>query len=347
MGHSNKDGWAPLMKIEKTLPTVDLHTAGEPVRVLLGGVLPLPGKTMQAKQDVVRAGMDSIRTALMHEPRGHRDMFGALITPPVSPEAHFGLLFFDVNGYLPMCGHSTIGAAALALELGMVSPEEPYTNLAIDTIAGLIRARAQVEDRRVVNVTFRNVPSFLHTPSLQVKLPGIGEVNVDVAFGGNFFALVDASDLHVGVDVENLGKLVDTGIEIRKAVNAQMRVTHPIRKTISGVGLTVISDNPKNPTATARSITVFGKGQVDRSPCGTGTSAKMATLHAKGQLRLGEPFVHESIIGTLFEGKLVETTHVGRFEAVIPEITGSAYITGFHQFVLDSDDPLKYGFHLG
>lgn len=334
------------MKIERTLTTVDLHTAGEPVRALLGGVLPLPGKTMQAKQEVFRVGMDSIRTALLHEPRGHRDMFGILITPPVSPEAHFGLLFFDVKGYLTMCGHSTIGAATLALELGMVSPQEPYTNLAIDTIAGLIRARVRVEDRHVVNVTFRNVASFLHTQGVPVKLPGIGDINVDVAFGGNFFALVDASDLHMPVDIENLEKLVDAGLQIRKAVNAQIRVTHPMSKNISGVSLTIISDRPKNPTANAKSITVFGEGQVDRSPCGTGTSAKMATLHSKGQLDLGEPFVHESIIGTLFEGRLVEATHVKRFEAVIPEITGSAYITGFHQFVLDSEDPLKYGFHL-
>lgn len=334
------------MRIERIISTVDSHTAGEPTRIIVGGLPPIPGKTMQEKKEFFRKKLDFIRTSLLHEPRGHRDMFGAVITPPVSPGAHLGVFFLDTSGYLTMCGHGTIGVATVALELGMIAKEEPNTHLAIDTPAGLTNVRIRVKDGRVKSATLRNVPSFLFVEDVKVKLPHIGEVAVNIAFGGNFFAIIDASELQLRVDIENLDKLIAAGLQVRKAINTKTKVRHPTAPQISGVDLTEISDNPTNPKATARNVAIFGDGQVDRSPCGTGTSAKMASLYAKGKLTVNEPFVHESILGTLFEGRLVEVTRVGDFEAVVPEITGYAYITAFNQFVMDPDDPLRYGFRL-
>lgn len=334
------------MQLDKIITTVDLHTAGEPVRVVLGGTLPIRGETMHERLGFVQGNLDSLRALLMHEPRGHRDMCGVFMTPPVNPEAQMGLLFFDTAGYLSMCGHSTIGAATLALELGMVSKQEPYTNLTIDTVVGTIQARARVEKGQVKNVTFRNIPSFVFAQDVELSLPEFGKFCVDIAFGGNFFALVDSSVLGIPVNIEHLQQLIRVGLEIRNTVNSQLKVRHPTNPTIDSVGLTLISALPQTPHAHAKNVTVFGNGQFDRSPCGTGTSAKMASLYTKGELGLHEPFIHESIIGTTFEAQLVKAIQLGPFKAVLPEITGSAYITGFHQFVLESEDPLKHGFHI-
>lgn len=335
------------MIIEKSISTMDLHTAGEPVRFILDGVRSIPGKTMVKKREFFARELDSIRTLLIYEPRGHRDMCGAVLTPPVSRGAHFGLLFFDGGGYLDMCGHSTIGVATAVLERGMFTKKEPHTHLSIDTPAGLIHVKAQVEAGHVRSVTMRNVASFLFSKDMEVKLPGLGEIKVDIAFGGNFFALVDATALHLEVEKGNIDELIATGLMIRDAVNAKIKVRHPIANHITSVGLTEIYGKAKNPQAQARNVVIFGNGQVDRSPCGTGTSAKLAALYARGQIGLHEPFLYESIIETLFEGKIVAVTKVGQIEAVIPEIKGTAYVTGFNQFVVDSEDPLKYGFQLG
>jgi proline racemase len=335
-----------LLVIEKTISTVDLHTAGEPVRFILEGLGTIPGKTMVEKQRFFAQELDSIRTLLMHEPRGHRAMCGALLTPPVSRDAQFGLLFFDGEGYLNMCGHGTIGVATAVLEQGMFAKKEPYTHLSFDTPAGLIHVKIQIEMGQIRSVTLRNVASFLFTKDVVLELPGIGEVSVDIAFGGNFFAFVKASALHLEVEKENLDELIAIGLMIRDTINAKIKVQHPIAKHITSVGLTGIYGKPKNPQAQARNVVIFGNGQVDRSPCGTGTSARLAAMYARGQIGLDEPFMCESIIGTLFEGKIVAVTKVGQIEAIIPEIKGSAYVTGFNQFIVDSEDPLKNGFQL-
>ena len=332
------------MRIEESISTVDLHTAGEPVRLILGGVRSIPGKTMAEKQRFFSQELDYVRTILLHEPRGHRDMCGALFTSPVSRDAHFGLLFFDVGGYLDMCGHGTIGAATAVLEQGMFAKEDPITNLSIDTPAGLVKAQVRIEDGQVSSVTIRNVASFLFAQDVEIEIPEIGKIPVDVAFGGNFFALVEATDLNLRVEIKNLDRLIAYGLKVREAINAKVKVRHPITKHITSVGLTAIYAKAKNPQAKVRNTVIFGKGQVDRSPCGTGTSAKLAALHAKGQIGLHEPFNIESIIETVFEGKIVAVTKVGQRQAIIPEIKGSAYVTGFNRFVVDSEDPLKYGF---
>jgi proline racemase/trans-L-3-hydroxyproline dehydratase len=334
------------MRFDKIISTVDLHTSGEPVRAVLGGIRPLPGKTVEEKQTVFSQEMDFIRTMLMHEPRGHKDMCGAVMIPPLSPDAHFGLVFFDGGGYLDMCGHSTIGVATAVIELGMFDKKEPVTPLYIDTPVGLVRAKVHIEDGQVRGVTIRNVASFLFDKDIELEIPSIGGVKVDIAFGGNFFVLVDVAELHLTIEKGNINRLITAGLEIRNAVNAKIQVKHPTIKHITGVGLTEIYEKIKHRRTKARNVVVFGNGQVDRSPCGTGTSARLAALYARGQIGLDEPFISESIIGTEFEGKIVEVTKVGQFEAVIPEITGSAYVTGFNQFVVDSEDPLKYGFQL-
>ncbi|MDO8123393.1 MAG: proline racemase family protein [Candidatus Hermodarchaeota archaeon] len=332
------------MRIEKTISTVDLHTAGEPVRAVLGGIRPLPGKTVEEKQTFFSHEMDFVRTMLMYEPRGHKDMCGAVMIPPLSPDANFGLIFFDGGGYLDMCGHSTMGVATAVIELGMFEKKEPVTLLSIDTPAGLVKAEVHVEDGQVRGVTIRNVASFLFAKDIELEITGIGEVKVDIAFGGNFFALVDAADFDLTLEKRNINRLITVGLKIREAVNKKIKVQHPIARQINSVGLTEIFGNTKNQQAMARNVVVFGNGQFDRSPCGTGTSAKLATLYAKGQIGLNEPFIYESIIETLFEGKIVGLTKVGKFEAIIPEITGSAYVTGFNQFIVNSEDPIKHGF---
>ena len=334
------------MQIERIISTVDSHTAGEPTRIITGGLPPILGKTMLERYEFFKKELDFIRTTLLHEPRGHKEMVGAVITPPVSPKAHFGVLFFNTGGYVSICGHGMLGIATVALELGMIAKVEPYTNVIIDTPAGLTNVQVKVQEGRVTSATLRNVPSFLFAKNVTIEVPSIGEIPVDIAFGGEFFGIVNASELQLCVDIKYVNQLIQLGLQIREIINAQIKVRHPTIPHISSVDLIEISDNPTNPKANAKNVTIFGDGQVDRSPCGTGTSAKMALLYFKNKLTLNKPYVHESIIGTLFEGRLVEMTRVGAFEAVIPEITGSAYITAFNQFVVDPEDPLKYGFRL-
>lgn len=334
------------MKFSRYIHAIDSHTMGEPTRVVIGGVPNIPGKTLPEKKAYLEKHMDYLRRAIMHEPRGHNDMFGSILVQPVSDEADIGIIFMDGGGYLNMCGHGTIGASTIAIESGMVPKVEPYTELTLEAPAGLIRVKAAIENGRVKEVSFRNVPAFLYKEDVKINVPEIGEITLDIAFGGSFFAIVDAKQLGIKITPENATKLKDIGLKIRDIVNKEIKVQHPTLDHIKTVDLVEIYDEPTNPEATLKNVVVFGEGQVDRSPCGTGTSAKMATLFAKGKLKEGELFVYESIIGTMFKGRVVGTTKVGDFDAVIPEITGSAYITGFNTFVIDEDDPMKYGFCL-
>lgn len=334
------------MKFSRYIHAIDSHTMGEPTRVVVGGVPNIPGKTLPEKKAYLEENMDYLRRAIMHEPRGHNDMFGSILLQPVSDEADIGIIFMDGGGYLNMCGHGTIGASTIAIESGMVPKVEPYTELTLEAPAGLIRVKAAIENGKVKEVSFRNVPAFLYKEDVKINVPEIGEITLDISFGGSFFAIVDAKQLGIKITPENATKLKDIGLKIRDIVNKEIEIQHPTLKHIKTVDLVEIYDEPTNPEATLKNVVVFGEGQVDRSPCGTGTSAKMATLFAKGKLKEGELFVYESIIGTMFKGRVVGTTKVGDFDAVIPEITGSAYITGFNTFVIDEDDPMKYGFSL-
>ena len=284
------------------ISTIDTHTAGEPARIILSGLPPILGNTMAEKKQYMKEHLDHFRTLLMQEPRGHKDMFGIVLTPPIRQEAHYGVLFIDSEGYIDMCGHSIMSATTALIEIGMVLPIEPETSVIFDTPAGLIEARARIEGNRVIEVSVANVPSFLYAKDVAVDLRGIGSINVDVAFGGNFFALVPAKALGVAVHPENSVRLIELGAAVKTAVNAKLIVQHPIVDHITKVELTMIYDKPEPSQPFAKSVVIFGDGQLDRCPCGTGTSAAMAALYAKGELPLDTEYINESIIGTRFKG---------------------------------------------
>ena len=334
------------MKFSRTIQAIDSHTAGEATRIVVGGIPHIKGNTMPEKKQYLEDHLDHIRTAIMLEPRGHNDMFGSVMTQPCDPDADFGIIFMDGGGYLNMCGHGSIGAMTVAVETGVVPMEEPVTKVVMEAPAGIIKGDVMVENDKVKSVSIFNVPAFLYKKDQEVELPGVGTVKFDISFGGSFFAIVNAKQLGLEILPKNAVKLTDLAMELRDIINDQIEIQHPTLEHIKTVDLVEIWDEPTNPAATYKNVVIFGQGQVDRSPCGTGTSAKLATLHARGELKEGEKFVYESILGTLFEGEIVGTTKVGEYDAVLPKITGSAWITGFNNFLIDEDDPVKHGFLL-
>lgn len=334
------------MKVKRTLQAIDSHTAGEATRIVVGGIPNIKGSTMAEKKEFLEKNHDHIRTGIMLEPRGHNDMFGSVITQPTSDEADFGIIFMDGGGYLNMCGHGTIGAMTCAVETGMVEVTEPETKIVMEAPAGIVHGTVKVEDGVAKEVSFANVPAFLYKQDVELELENIGKVKFDIAFGGSFFAIIHADQLGLKIAPENAGQLTDIAMKFRDQINEEIEIQHPTLAHIKTVDLIEIYDEPTNEEATYKNVVIFGQGQVDRSPCGTGTSAKMATLHAKGELKVGDKFVYESILGTLFRGEILETTKVGEYDAVVPQVTGSAYITGFNTFLFDEEDPLKDGFIL-
>jgi proline racemase len=333
------------MRAARYFSAVDSHTEGMPTRVITGGVATLPGATMLDRKLWFEANADELRLLLMREPRGHGAMSGAILQPPTRPDADFGVLFIEVSGCLPMCGHGTLGVATVLVETGMVEVTEPVTTIRLDTPAGLITVRVDVADGRATAVTLRNVPSFVLHSDARVDVPGIGEVTYDMAFGGNFYALLPAASVGVAPYPEQAARLIEVGAQIMAAINAHDRPVHPGDDRIAGCHHVVLHE-PGAAGADARAATSIHPGWLDRSPCGTGTSARLAALHASGQLGIGQPFVNESVIGTRFTGRIVEATTVAGHPAVIPEITGRAWITGIGQYLLDPDDPFPAGFSL-
>ena len=334
------------MKFSRSIQAIDSHTAGEATRIVVGGIPNIKGNSMPEKKEYLEENLDYLRTAIMLEPRGHNDMFGSVMTQPCCPDADFGIIFMDGGGYLNMCGHGTIGAMTAAIETGVVPAVEPVTHVVMEAPAGIIRGDVTVVDGKAKEVSFLNVPAFLYKEGVEVDLPGVGTVKFDISFGASFFAIIHASQLGLKIEPQNAGKLTELAMKLRDIINEKIEIQHPTLAHIKTVDLVEIYDEPTHPEATYKNVVIFGQGQVDRSPCGTGTSAKLATLHAKGELKVGEKFVYESILGTLFKGEIVEETKVADFNAVVPKITGSAYITGFNHFVIDEEDPLKHGFIL-
>jgi proline racemase len=324
---------------------VDSHTEGMPTRVITGGVGPIPGATMLERKLHFEAELDDLRLLLMREPRGHGAMSGAILQPPLRDGADWGVLFIEVSGCLPMCGHGTIGVATVLVETGMVEVREPETVVRLDTPAGLVEARVAVEGGRARSVTLRNVPSFLHARDAIVEVPELGSLRYDMAYGGNFYALVPAADAGVEVDPAQSQLLIDRGAAIMAAINAADRPVHPEDPRIAGCRHVVLHA-PGRDGADARAATSIHPGWLDRSPCGTGTSARLAQLHALGELAVGDSFVNESVIGTRFTGRVAEETTVGGRPAIVPEITGRAWITAMGQFLLDAEDPFPAGFSL-
>jgi proline racemase len=329
----------------RVFSAVDSHTEGMPTRAITSGVGPIPGATMLERKLHFEEHMDDLRLLLMREPRGHGAMSGAILQPPLRDDADCGVVFIEVSGCLPMCGHGTIGVATVLVETGMVEVREPETVVRLDTPAGLVEARVAVVDGCARSVSLRNVPSFLLGRDRTVELDG-RTLTYDMAFGGNFYAIVPADAAGVAVDPSRAAELVDRGLALMEAVNASERPVHPDDERIAGCKHVVFTAPGRNGPRSQRSATSIHPGWLDRSPCGTGTSAKLAALHARGELGPGEEFVNESVIGTTFGARIVEETEVAGLPAVVPEITGRAWITGMGQYVLDPEDPFPAGFAL-
>jgi len=325
---------------QKELSVVDTHTVGEPTRIVTSPPK-VRGATMVEIRNEMEANHDWIRRLLLREPRGHSDMFGAVLFSPRRKECDLGVVFMNNRGFSYICGHGIIGVITCAVETGIIKPEP---EILVDTPAGIVKARVEYRRRRVRSVSFENVPAF-RLGTTEIVLAG-QTISVDIAFGGNLFAHVYANKVGITIEPKQKTAILDLAIKIRDALNKQEKITLPGQSKISKVELVQFSGPPKSEGAHAQNVVVFGLGQIDRSPCGTGTCAKMALLHSEGKLGLGDWFIHESIIGTKFKGRLLDETKVGKYDAVLPEITGSAYITGFNRLILREDDPFPEGFLL-
>lgn len=324
---------------------IDAHTCGNPVRVVAGGGPALTGSSMSEKRQHFLAEFDWIRTGLMFEPRGHDMMSGSILYPPLTDEHDIGILFIETSGCLPMCGHGTIGTVTVAIEHGLVTPKEPGI-LRLETPAGRVEARYVMEGSRVSSVRIVNVPSYLHSTDLSVECPELGPLSVDVAYGGNYYAIVESQENYQDMDRFTASDLVRLSPVLRKRLNEKYEFIHPQDQTIRGLSHIQWTGLPKNPEADARNAVFYGDKAIDRSPCGTGTSARMAQLAGKNRLKIGDTFVHESIIGSLFRGKVESASRIGNYDAIVPSIEGWARITGFNTIIIDEEDPYAHGFQV-
>lgn len=342
--HTMND-WQPENGFQK-ITTIDCHTAGEPFRVIVDGLPDIPGSTILEKRRYVKENLDGLRTALMWEPRGHADMYGCIITPSVSSEADFGVLFMHNDGFSTMCGHGIIGVVTVVLETGLFPKTAPITTLRIDSPAGLITAHAHIVKNRVQQVSFQNVPSFVLALDQTVDVPDLGPVTYDLAFGGAFYAYTSAPAVGLsGVDAE-FQNLIKTGMAIKQAVMTSRAIVHPFEPDLGFLYGAILIAPAIQTGSHSRNVCIFAEGEVDRSPTGTGVSGRLAIHFARGEIGIDESIVIESIIGTRFSGRVLQETRFGSYPAIIPEVTGSAYITGKHQFLIDPNDPLKQGFIL-
>ncbi|GIH24688.1 proline racemase [Acrocarpospora phusangensis] len=330
------------MRTKRVFHAVDSHTEGMPTRVITGGVGVIPGATMAERREHFMAELDHVRTLLMYEPRGHAAMSGAILQPPTRPDADWGVLFIEVSGCLPMCGHGTIGVATVLVETGMVEVTEPVTTIRLDTPAGLVTASVAVEDGAARSVTIQNVASYSVALDQTVKVAGYGEITYDLAYGGNFYAIIPIEAVGLPFDRAYKQQILDAGLAIMDAIPEPV---HPLDPGIRGCHH-VQFVAPGSDARLSRHAMAIHPGWFDRSPCGTGTSARMAQLHARGELPVGTDFVNESFIGTRFTGRLIEETTVGGHPAVVPTITGRAWVTGTAQYFLDPSDPFPKGFLL-
>jgi len=333
------------MKITRATAVVDTHTGGEPTRLIIGGAPYIPGKSISEKWVNVHKNFDDFRVYTTCEPRGHGDMVSALFVPPIHPEAHFGIIFLETGGGITMCGHGSIGVARAAVELGWIPKTEPLTEVVLDTPAGLVKLYVEVQDGEVGEVTLHNVPSFLYKKDIPLQVPSLGkEILLDISYGGSFFALIPVESVGLSIDPKDSSKLISLGLEIRDLVNENVSMVHPTETHIKRVEL--VEFYSQQDRHTASNAVIFGEGSLDRSPCGTGTSAKMAALAAKGKLDPGEIFNYSSITGSVFRGSYEPGPKVGEFDSILPTIRGKAYVTGFNYLVLTEEDELGSGFVL-
>jgi proline racemase len=348
-------------KFENQLTTLDLHAGGEPIRLLIDGLPPIPGETINDRRLHVSEHLDHVRLLLTQEPRGHRDMFAGIITDPVSEGGDFGIIFMDARRYPYMCGHGIIGAVTGFIEMGWLEAAEPETIAVVDSPSGPIQTRARVRRRsdgrpRVESVAIQLESAFAFLLDQPLSVPGLGRMTVDVSFAGGFFVMISADQIEMDLAPENAPQLARWGMAAIEAGNEQLSVQHPTRTYIDTIDVAEFYDPSGHAQGRGRNFVVLGEGHVDRSPCGTGTSAKMALLHRRGELAVGQTFVNRGLLGTTFEGRILEETTVGppsaelgtgsgqAVSAVVPEIRGAAYVTGLHRFTVTPEDPFPEGF---
>jgi proline racemase len=325
--------------------TIDSHTQGEPTRLLIGGLGPLPGDTMKAKRDHFESHFDTVRMLLTREPRGHRGIMAAVVTEPVSPEGQFGLFYMDARRYPYLCGHATIGAVATLIEAGALETEDGDRQIVVDTPSGPLSAHTRIQEGRVVFVAIDMVPSFVFDTDRELAIEGFGKVTVDLVCVGGFFAMVSARTVGIELVPANRPQLIPLGMAVIEAANEAFRVYHPLRPEVNTVDVVEFYDEDPQ-TGNGRGAVVYGESHMDRSPCGTGTTAKMTLLHHRRKLNPGEIYKNAGPLGTVFEGQIVQTLPIGEFQGIVGQIRGTAQVTGYHQFVLDDLDPFPKGFLL-
>ncbi|MFN8374563.1 MAG: proline racemase family protein [Anaerolineae bacterium] len=339
--------WQPPSHWQR-ITTIDAHTAGEPLRMITSGFPELPGSTILEKRQYARQHYDHLRRTLMFEPRGHADMYGCILVPPVTPDGDVGVLFMHNEGFSTMCGHGIIGLVKVGVETGLFPADSTQRIIRIDTPAGRVTATAHMKEGKVERVSFLNVPSFLLERALKVEVAGVGTVTYDLAFGGAFYAYVDADSLGLELTPENQRQLIDVGMRIKRAVMASYMIKHPDPHAGADLnflyGTIFVKLTPDGPSH-SRNVCIFAEGEVDRSPTGTGVSGRLAIHQAKGEIGT-ETIIIESILGTTFSGRVADTAQIGHVSGIIPEVAGTAYITGRHEFLIDPDDPLTQGFIL-
>ena len=328
------------------ITAIDAHTGGEPFRVIVDGFPELKGDTILERRRFAKEHYDHLRTALMWEPRGHADMYGCILTPPVTVEADFGILFIHNEGFSTMCGHGIIGIVTVVLETGMMPMASPITTVKINSPAGLITAYAHIENGNVKSVSFHNVPSFVAALDEVVYVPELGKVRYDLAFGGAFYAYVNARDLGLTCTPKDYRSLIEKGIAIKRAIMKSRTITHPFEQDLGFLYGTIFIGPSTQEGSQSKNVCIFAEGEVDRSPTGTGVSGRLAIHHRRGEIEMNQPIVIESIIGSKFTGKVVEETAFGQYRAIIPEVEGQAHIVGRNELWINPNDPLRDGFLL-
>jgi proline racemase len=334
------------MNLSNLLTVVDLHTAGEPFRIVTSGFPTIHGNNMREKNAYVEKNLEDLRRMVLYEPRGRSTMCGAFLIEPTVPEADAGVIFMEPIGLVPMCGHGSIAVAKYLVETRQVKVTEPLTQVRLDTHAGLVSLFVNVKNGKVGEITLRNVESFSYLRDATIHTEEFGNIKTDIAYGGSLYAIVSAKDVGLKMVPDEAGKLIEYGEILRRSVQEQIGMRHPKDNSLVKVLYIQFTGPPTHPKADMKNVVVVAPTGLDRSPCGTGTSARMADLFAKGKMKVGDELVHESLIGTLFRGKIAAETSVGEYPAIIPEVSGNAYITGFQQLVLESDDPLNRSFLL-
>ncbi|HZW20348.1 trans-3-hydroxy-L-proline dehydratase [Noviherbaspirillum sp.] len=333
-----------MLNFLRTIQTIDAHTGGEPLRILVSGMPPVPGKNILEKRAWLKEHRDDLRQFLMNEPRGHADMYGAYLLPPTTAGADFGVIFIHNEGYSDMCGHGIIALGKVLVEMGYVERTSPVTRIGFDAPAGFIEAQVEWDGARAGAVTFRNVPAFIFMRDVEVETPSFGRIVGDIVFGGAFYYYINGEQAGLEIRPELVRSLIQLGAETKAAVKAKVRIEHPLEPGLNALYGTIVDGAPNRPGVDQSNVCIFADREVDRSPTGTGTSGRAAQLYLRGTLPLNQPYVNGSIVGSSFSVRVVEPVKVGEFDGAITEVTGSAHISGFNQWVLEDSDPFPTGF---